>query len=313
MDLPLVSIVTPSLNQGRFIERTLESVRRQRYPRIEHIVVDGGSRDCTLDVLRRQSPELRWVTEPDRGQSDAINKGFRMAKGDILAYLNSDDTYAEDAMSTAISCFVGDRECVLVYGCSQAVGERDEVLEVKRSRTFSLRLLTERNYILQSAVFFRREVLETVGDLDTTLHYAMDYDFWLRVGSAYPGRLRYLPRIVSSYRVHPGAKSVKDVNALLDETRRVLDRYFARPDIPDEIAGARTRCRGRSLYRMGERYYDALRLLEARRLFVDAIKVDARLLLETNLGVLLVKSWVLSGMVRLDRARNRAKRRSSFT
>jgi glycosyltransferase involved in cell wall biosynthesis len=207
-----VTVVTPSYQQGAFIERTIESVLSQRGDfELEYVVVDGGSTDETLGVLRRHEGRLRFVSEPDRGQSDAINKGFRMAGGDVLAWLNSDDTYGPGALDAVVRTIrdTGARWC---FGECRIVDERDR--EIRRaiaryksriSRRFSLRRLLGQNFVPQPATFFRRDLLEQVGPLQESLHHAMDYDLWLRFARvATPA---FIPRPLASFRWHGGSKT----------------------------------------------------------------------------------------------------------
>ncbi len=205
-----ISIVTPSYDQAEFIERTIESVLSQRGDfELEYLVVDGGSTDGTLDILRRHEGRLRFVSEPDRGQSDAINKGFRMATGEVLAWLNSDDTYEPGALAAVAAALRTARWC---FGECRIVDERDR--EIRRlvsrykswvSRGFTLRRLLGRNFVPQPATFFRRDLLDEVGPIDESLHYAMDYDLWLRFARVVPPA--FLARPLASFRWHGGSKT----------------------------------------------------------------------------------------------------------
>jgi glycosyltransferase involved in cell wall biosynthesis len=207
-----VSIVTPSYNQGQFIERTVESVLSQAGEfELEYLVVDGGSTDETLSILRRYEGRLRLVSERDRGQSDALNKGFRMVSGDVVAWLNSDDTYAPGALQDVVRALTesGRRWC---FGECLVVDEHDR--EIRRivsryknwsSRRYSPRRLLAGNFIPQPATFFRRELLEEVGPLDESLHMAMDYDLWLRFARV--AEPAFVPRPLASFRWHGGSKT----------------------------------------------------------------------------------------------------------
>jgi glycosyltransferase involved in cell wall biosynthesis len=183
MELPLISIVTPSYNQARFIEDTLRSVVSQAYPRTEHIVVDGGSTDGSVDIIRRYAPHLRsWVSEPDRGQSHAINKGLAQAQGEILTWLNSDDTYLPGALDEVGRFFAGHPDVDLVYG--DYVYTDVDGRPMRRRHVFDTigyESLLYHDYLGQPAVFFRRSLFEKVGPLDESLHYCMDWDLFLRM------------------------------------------------------------------------------------------------------------------------------------
>ncbi len=205
---PLVSIVTPSFNQGKFLEKTILSVRNQDYPFIEHIIVDGGSSDETLNILRKYQRDVKWVSEPDEGQSDAINKGFRMSRGDILAYLNSDDIYLTGAIRCVVDVFRETRATDMIYGDYLIIDEDEKVLRKCRLFDISFADLLKRNVIGQPAVFFRRRILEKVGPLDVKLRYAMDFDLWLRIASM--GTIKHMSDYLSCFRIHPGSKTVKE-------------------------------------------------------------------------------------------------------
>jgi glycosyltransferase involved in cell wall biosynthesis len=161
--LPLVSIVTPSYNKGTFIERTVLSVKNQTYPRVEHIVIDGGSTDGTLDILRKYSDSCLCISEPDKGQSDAINKGWRMARGDILGWLNADDTYMPWAVETAVKLLSENPDVAMVYGRCNIIDEHDKVTGEHFATEFDLAdMLCYRVGVPQQAAFFRKRVLDEV-------------------------------------------------------------------------------------------------------------------------------------------------------
>ena len=192
---PLVTIVTPSYNQGRFIEETILSVLNQDYPRIEYIIMDGGSTDQTLDILRKYTGRLTWHSEKDNGQSDAINKGLRLAKGEILAYLNSDDTYLPGAITRAVRYLTAKNpDSPLVYGEGYHITAEGTIIERYPTEPFDFQHLAETCFICQPTTFWKRDVMETIGLFDENLHYAMDYDYWIRVAKHY-GTLGYLTSI----------------------------------------------------------------------------------------------------------------------
>jgi glycosyltransferase involved in cell wall biosynthesis len=228
------TIVTPSLNQGRFIERTIESILAQRGDfDLEYLVEDGGSNDETLAILRRYEGRLRYASEPDHGQSDAINKGFRKATGDVLAWLNADDAYAPGALATVASTLraTGARWC---FGQCRIVDERDR--EVRRaiswyknrlSRRYSWRRLLTKDFIPQPATFFRRDLIDEVGRLDPAKHYAMDYDLWLRFARV--AQPVFIPEDLASFRWHRSSKSgSRYVTAAIEALRSA--REHARPE-----------------------------------------------------------------------------------
>jgi len=225
---PLVSVVTPSYNQGAFIRATIESVLAQDYPSIEYLVVDGGSTDGTQATLRGYGERVRWVSEPDRGQADALNKSFRLTSGAILGWLNSDDVYLPGAVRAAVETLADQPDLALVYGDAQYIGPDGRRLGAYPTEPFDLRRLAQTCFICQPAGFFRREALEAVGGLDASLHYAMDYDLWFRLASRF--RVAHVARELAQSRQHPEAKSVarRHRQALFREIYLVLRRHVGR-------------------------------------------------------------------------------------
>ena len=178
---PLVTVVTPSFKQGRFIRDTIDSVLSQDYPNVEYWVIDGGSSDETQDVLESYGHRLSWVSERDQGQADAVNKGFRMAKGEIFGWLNSDDTYWPGAIRKVVQFFEANPDISMVYGEAYNVNAQGKIIERSPTEEFNYQRLAETCFICQPTVFLRRHVFEEVGPLDVTLHYCLDYEYWMRV------------------------------------------------------------------------------------------------------------------------------------
>jgi glycosyltransferase involved in cell wall biosynthesis len=178
---PLVTIVTPSFNQGRFIRETIESVLAQDYSPIEYLVMDGGSTDETLGVLKSFGDRFYWASERDKGQSQAINKGWRRAQGVYLAWLNSDDIYLPGAVSKGVTFLQQHPAIGAVYGHGYHIEENGRILEPYPTEPFNRQRLAETCYICQPTVFIRKSVLEKIGFLDENLHFCMDYDLWFRI------------------------------------------------------------------------------------------------------------------------------------
>jgi glycosyltransferase involved in cell wall biosynthesis len=237
MPPPRITIITPSFNQGTFIERTIKSVLSQGYPNLEYIVVDGGSTDDTLGILRRYEKELRWVSEPDSGQSDAINKGIRMSSrispGDIVAYLNSDDTYEPGALKRVAEYFQENPACMWLTGRCRIIDERDNEFRglVSRYKNFllarySYNMLLVTNFICQPATFLKRELFEEVGPFDVNEHLVMDYEYWLRAGGGHGG---HRPGIINSnlacFRVYTESKTSSSFKDTFSREFMVSKRY----------------------------------------------------------------------------------------
>ncbi len=210
--LPKISIITPSYNQGPFIERTIQSVLDQGYPDLEYIVMDGGSTDGTIEVLKRYEHRLKWSSEKDAGQADAINKGIRLATGDIIAYLNSDDVLEPGALLRVAEYFAAHPKTMWLTGKCRIIDKQDREIRgmITAYKNFLLRhysyeMLLVTNPVSQPATFWRRELVREFGLFDVNEHLVMDYEYWLRIGRRYgPGVLdEYLAR----FRVHGGAKT----------------------------------------------------------------------------------------------------------
>lgn len=221
---PLVSIVTPSFNQARYLEATMRSVLDQDYSRIEYIVIDGGSTDGSEEIIRRYAERLNyWVSEPDDGQTDAINKGFNRAQGDILAWLNSDDVYRPGAIAEAVM-YMGDHpEVGMVYGDADYIDDTGQVIgRFPAARTDYKRLRGGYVHIPQQTAFFRARLWQMVGPLDPSFYFAMDYDLWVRIAAISP--IRYHPRTWAAFRLHGDAKSLAEADRCWPEMIRVHQR-----------------------------------------------------------------------------------------
>jgi len=207
--LPFISIITPSFNQAKFIERTIQSVLGQDYPRIEYIIVDGGSTDGSVNVIQKYAGRLAWwVSEPDKGQTDAINKGFSRATGDILAWINSDDTYNPGAISQAVKYLVENPEVGLVYADCNFIDEDDQVIgKFNAAQTDYRRLREGYVHIPQQTMFFRAKYWQELGPLDPSFYFAMDYDLWTRIAARAP--FKYLAgQTWANFRLHTSGKTV---------------------------------------------------------------------------------------------------------
>jgi glycosyltransferase involved in cell wall biosynthesis len=184
--LPRVSIVTPTFNMAHFLGETIESVLSQDYPDIEYLVMDGGSKDGTLDLLEKYKGRLRWISEPDDGQADAVNKGFRHCTGEIFTFLNADDTYYPGAVRAAVEAFERHPEAAVIYGDAWYTAEDGSPIRRYPVDPYNYDLLGHLCFICQPASFLRSRVFEEMGGLNTSLHLTLDYDLWLRISARYP-------------------------------------------------------------------------------------------------------------------------------
>jgi GT2 family glycosyltransferase len=249
---PLVSIVTPSYNQAAYLEQTITSVLEQDYPRLEYFVIDGASTDGSLKIIKKYAGRLAfWVSEKDSGQAEAINKGLMRAKGEIIAWLNSDDYYLPGAISAAVKTFQNNRDVVLVYGDMLAVDENGDTTNLLKYNPLTLEDLLCFQIIGQPAVFFRREALEEAGDLDTTYHCFLDHHLWLRI--ALLGRILHVDQTWSAARYHAQAKNIANPLEFSREAFRILDWVETQPGLAEAAAVVERRARA-SAFRVDARY-----------------------------------------------------------
>jgi len=234
---PVLSVVIPSLNHAKFIRRAIDSVLGQDYPPVELIVVDGGSADGTLEILAeygaRFGPRFRWVSEPDSGQSEALNKGIQMARGAFLGWQNSDDYYLPGAFVGPVAVLEASPEISVVYGERE---EHDAVtgrVRRQRSHRFDYGALLEQDYIPSQAAFIRRSSLLDIGGVATDLHFAMDYDLWLRMGLRF--KIQCLPGVRGVWNALPAAKTVSASWRSATEHAEALERAMRDPAFPDGL------------------------------------------------------------------------------
>lgn len=245
---PLVSIITPSFNSAATIERTIQSVLSQDYSRIEHIVVDGASSDGTVAILKRY-PHLRWISEPDRGQSDALNKGFWMAQGEIIGWLNADDTYNLGAISAAVGHLLAHSETAMVYSHCNLVDEADRLTGVIVALPWKLERDLLEHRIPQPTAFIKAEALARVGYLDTSLHYVMDRDLFMRLGLCY--NLDLVDATWANFRECPGTKTASNPERFWQEVLRVFDQLYALHDLPTGVQKVKAQAYARAFWMAG--------------------------------------------------------------
>jgi glycosyltransferase involved in cell wall biosynthesis len=274
--IPLISIVIPSYNQGAFLEECLRSVLDQSHPRKEVIVIDGGSADSSREILRRYERRLDfWVSEPDRGQAHAVNKGWARAGGDVLGWLNSDDRLEPGALGAVAAAWSAGPGAALFYGDVQEIDPQGGALGEKRMGGFGLRSLLLGKNMGQPGVFIPRSTFAAAGNLSEELHYALDFEYFLRVWTAFPDGGKHIPRLLASSRVWEASKTLAQAGRFGEEYKAVLDRYFARTDLGPEIRALKRRAFSRSVYfRQARIFFRGGRVREGLGDLMQAVRLE---------------------------------------
>jgi glycosyltransferase involved in cell wall biosynthesis len=263
----LVSIITPSFNQAAYLEQTILSVLGQDYLHIEYLVVDGGSTDNSVDIIKKYESKLAWwVSEKDSGQAGAINKGFARATGEIIAWLNSDDYYLAGAVSAATKIFEEHPEAALVYGNMLAVDERGKTFNTLNYKQLTLEDLLCFQIIGQPAVFMRRSALQAAGRLDSTYHFMLDHHLWIRL--AQQGKILHVNQTWSAARYHAEAKNIAKAAEFGREAFRILDWAKTQPELAPILTSI------------------------SRRATASANRVDARYLLDGGQPAAALSAWM---------------------
>ena len=264
--MTLVSIVTPSYNQAKYLEQTIQSVLRQDYPRIEYIVMDGASSDGSVEIIKKYAGQLTyWESQQDMGQADAINKGFARATGDIVAWLNSDDYYLPGIISKAVQVFEENPDVVLIYGNMLAVDENGATFNTLTYRPLTFEDLLCFHIIGQPAVFMRRSALQKTKGLDPTFHFLLDHLLWIQI--AKQGKILHVDQTWSAARYHAEAKNVAKAAEFGREAFRILETIAQDKDLAATL----------------------LRI--DRRAHASAYRVDARYLLDGGLPDKALQAW----------------------
>jgi len=310
--LPRISIVTPSYNRAALIEGTIRSVLSQKYSNVEYVVIDGGSQDNTVDILRAYASDIAfWASEPDEGQADAINKGFRHTTGEILAWINSDDQYADGALQAVARSFLQDPTIDILYGACDLIDERGAYLCTYRTPSFNHVLELGSNRLLQPATFFRRRVFDSVGGLNPALHYSFDYDFWLRASmrrfkfASHPGAA------LARFRLWNHSKTGSHPEKFIEETTAIIERIFHDVSMPDELMCLRDWTLS-GVWRCGALdYWRAGKMKETRRCISNMIAGYPARLSDVRMLMLYLLTlgggWLNGRMARLNYGIKRAR------
>lgn len=227
-----ISVITPSYNQGEFIERTIQSVLQQKSAEfdIEYVVFDGASTDDTIQILKRYDSEIRWTSEKDNGQTDAVNKGIKSTDGDIIAWINSDDVYYQNAFQRVFSCFQSNPDVEVVYGMADHIDLDDHPFENYPTEPWGIKRLMETCIICQPALFFKRSVVEKHGLLNESLNYCMDYEYWLRMAKS-GVKFSYLEKKLAGSRLYAENKTLGSRVKVHEEINDMFRELFGK--VPD--------------------------------------------------------------------------------
>lgn len=305
--MALVSIVTPSYNQASYLEQTIQSVLSQDYPRIESIVIDGGSTDGSVEIIKKYESRLAyWASEKDNGQADAINKGLARAKGEILAWLNSDDYYLPNTISSAVKIFEENPDVIMLYGDILAVDEQGQTINLLKYRQLSLEDLLCFQIIGQPAVYFRRQAYEKRGGLDPTFHFLLDHHLWIRL--AQQGKILHVPQTWAAARYHAEAKNRAKASEFGREAFRILDWAKGQVGLVEAVARVERRARA-SAHRVDARYLlDGGRSISALSAWTRALLIHPPTAL-ARLNILVSALLNLSGLSAVRRLILRRRQR----
>lgn len=271
---PLVSIITPSYQQGRFIEETILSVIGQKYSKIEHVIIDGLSTDETISIVQKYSEQnqIKWLSEKDNGQSEALNKGLNIATGEIIGWINADDTYLPGAVNAAVDTFKNNPEIDWLYGDAYWINEKGEIIGVYKSQNFNFeKLICQGMFIPQPTVFFRKSLLQKTGPLDESLSTTMDYDFCLRLGLH--GKSAYIPEFLATRRIHGETKTEQNKEMFYFDAIRSLDKFFYRKDLPVSLINLK-KCAYGNRHRIGAFTYFSKRDFNKSKILLKKAVVE---------------------------------------
>jgi glycosyltransferase involved in cell wall biosynthesis len=255
-DQPLVTIITPSFNQTKFLSATYKSVISQNYPNIEYFIVDGGSNDGSVELIKKwassDNTRLRWwVSEKDKGQAEAINKGFAKANGEIVAWLNSDDLYMKGAVDKAVEVFKNCPDLGMIFSNVFSIDADGKLINTMIYGDWGLKELMAFNIIGQPGVFIRKEALEGAGCLDPVYHYLLDHHLWLRIAGKY--KIKYINDFFAAARYHPNAKNVANATGFSQDAFRILNWMKTQPELTKDFTANRRMIMA-GVYRFSARY-----------------------------------------------------------
>ncbi len=302
---PKISVVTPSFNQAQFIEETIRSVLLQGYPNLEYIIMDGGSTDGSAEIIRKYGPWLSfWVSEPDNGQSDAINKGWHRSSGEILAWLNSDDTYEMGALQKTANFMLENYDIGMLYGDCNIIDENGQVTNKAPAKDFDLKsLVCNEWFIPQQSSFIRRKVIQETGDVNEELHLVMDWEYWLRIALK-EFKVSYFPETLANFRQYGEAKTFDKTDVSSEEKFSVLNSLFNNDDILPKISSFKNKAYAH-VHKYASSAYAYGKNVDNKKAFchlIKSIKYKPSYLLEKKVLIMLLVFAI--GRSRLKKCRN---------
>jgi glycosyltransferase involved in cell wall biosynthesis len=238
-ELPLVTVITPAYNGEPYLEGVIESVLSQDYPNVEHIILDDGSTDGTLETIKKYAEgsedRIRWNSHGNMGEAHTVNKGFSMASGDIIGVVNSDDPLLPGAISTMVTYLLAHPDALVAYPDWNVIDETGKTIQHIETYEYDYADMVRWNHCIPGpGVFFRRELVEKIGGRNPAFRYANDFDFWLRAGLE--GPFVRVPEVLATFRYHPGARSASDVGKeMAEERQRLTEKFFANPEVPSKV------------------------------------------------------------------------------
>ncbi len=227
MGWPKISVITPSFNQGQFLEQTMLSVLNQDYPNLEYVIIDGGSTDNSVDIIKRYENRLTyWVSERDKGQSDALNKGFKLATGDLIGWLNSDDLYVKNSLFNMAKAFKKFPDVDLIYGNNYNIDEKSNIIKVSYALPY-IPLVYKLGglFFCQPASFFKESVFNKVGYLNERIHYSMDIDFFYRMLKC-GSKFKHINEFIAKFRYHSESKAIAGKKATNQSSLEHWSKYY---------------------------------------------------------------------------------------